>query len=121
MPRRLRGGVSGRALAVLVAGAVAIALGGVADFADFLPGLVQHSVAQRFERRGTEPAAGLLVVGIDEKSFDELNLQWPFPRSRHARAIDLLARDGAKAIVYDVQFTERTRPREDQALAAAVA
>jgi CHASE2 domain-containing sensor protein len=121
VPRRLRKGVSGRALAVLVAGAVAIALGGVAEFADFLPGLEQHSIAQRFERRGAHPAPDLLVVGIDEKSFDELNLQWPFPRSRHAQAIDRLARDGAKAIVYDVQFTEPTRPREDHALAAAVA
>ena len=120
MPRRLRKSVSGRALAVLVAGVVAIALGGVTEFADFLPGLEQHSIAQRFERRGAQPAPDLLVVGIDEKSFDELNLQWPFPRSRHAQAIDRLTRDGAKAIVYDVQFTEQTTPREDNALIEAV-
>ena len=47
-------------------------------------------------------------------------LQWPFPRSRHGQAIDRLRRDGASAIVYDVQFTEQTTPREDNALIDAV-
>ena len=60
-------------------------------------------------------------MAIDERTFDDLRLQWPFPRSRHAQAIDRLSRDGARAIVYDVQFTERTRRREDLALADAVA
>jgi CHASE2 domain-containing sensor protein len=106
---------------VLVAGLVAVAAGGAAQLAALLPGLEQDSISQRFARRGAEPAPRMLVVAIDEKSFDDLGLQWPFPRSRHALAIDRLARDGASAIVYDVQFTERTRAREDRALADAVA
>jgi CHASE2 domain-containing sensor protein len=110
-----------RAVALLVAALVAIVAGGIAEFAHFLPGLEQDSISQRFAHRGARPAPGLLVVAIDEKSFDDLKLQWPFPRSRHAQAIDRLARDGASAIVYDVQFTEPTRPREDSALGAAVA
>jgi CHASE2 domain-containing sensor protein len=114
-------GVTSRAVALLVAALVAIVAGGIADFAHFLPGLEQDSISQRFAQRGARPAPGLLVVAIDEKSFDDLKLQWPFPRSRHAQAIDRLAGDGARAIVYDVQFTEPTRPREDGALAAAVA
>ena len=84
-----------------------------------LPGLEQDSISQRFARRGVQPAPEMLVVAIDEKSFDDLRLQWPFPRSRHAMAIDRLAHDGARSIVYDVQFTERTRAREDRALADA--
>ena len=47
-------------------------------------------------------------------------LQWPFPRSLHARLIDRLREDGAKAIAYDVQFTEPTVPSEDNALIQAV-
>jgi CHASE2 domain-containing sensor protein len=113
--------VSGHAVVVLVAGLVAVAAGGAAQLAALLPGLEQDSISQRFARRGAEPAPRMLVVAIDEKSFDDLGLQWPFPRSRHALAIDRLARDGASAIVYDVQFTERTRAREDRALADAVA
>jgi CHASE2 domain-containing sensor protein len=121
MRRRVGTGVTSRWVALLVAALVAIAAGGIAEFAHFLPGLEQDSISQRFAHRGVRPAPGLLVVAIDEKSFDDLNLQWPFPRSRHAQAIDRLAGDGARAIVYDVQFTEPTRPREDRALAAAVA
>jgi CHASE2 domain-containing sensor protein len=121
MRRRVGTGVTARALAFLVAAVVAMVAGGVAEFAHFLPGLEQDSVSQRFAQRGPQRTPDLLVVAIDEKSFDDLKLQWPFPRSRHAQAIDRLARDGARAIVYDVQFTERTRAREDEALAAAVA
>ena len=48
-------------------------------------------------------------------------MRWPFPRSLHAKAIDRLRGAGARAIVYDVQFTEQTKPREDLALYDAVA
>jgi CHASE2 domain-containing sensor protein len=121
MRRRLGTGVPARVVAVFVAAVVAMVAGGIAELAHFLPGLEQDSIGQRFDQRGTRSAPDLLVVAIDEKSFDDLKLQWPFPRSRHAQAIDRLARDGARAIVYDVQFTERTREREDRALAEAVA
>ena len=53
-------------------------------------------------------------------TFSDLGLQWPFPRSRHARAIDRLREADAREIVYDVQFTEPTREREDRALFEAV-
>jgi CHASE2 domain-containing sensor protein len=113
--------VPSHALVVLVAGLVAVAAGGAAQLAALLPGLEQDSISQRFVRRGPQPAPQMLVVAIDEKSFDDLKLQWPFPRSRHALAIDRLAQDGARAIVYDVQFTERTRAHEDRALTESVA
>ena len=117
----MRKRVPSHALVVLVAGLVAVAAGGAAQLTALLPGLEQDSISQRFVRRGPQPAPQMLVVAIDEKSFDDLKLQWPFPRSRHALAIDRLAQDGARAIVYDVQFTERTRAREDRALAESVA
>jgi CHASE2 domain-containing sensor protein len=61
------------------------------------------------------------VVAIDDVSFSDLGRSWPFPRSLHARAIDRLRAAGARMIVYDVQFTEPTRPGEDRALYDAVA
>jgi CHASE2 domain-containing sensor protein len=109
-----------RILGAVVAAVVALGAGGAAEFARLLPGLEQDSVSTRFERRGAQPAPGLLVVAIDDKTFDQLGLQWPFPRHWHAAAIDALRRDGAEAIVYDVQFTEQTTPREDNALIDAV-
>ena len=75
----------------------------------------------RFEVRGSEGAPSeVVVVAIDDVTFDELDLQWPFLRSLHGRAIDRLRRDGAKVIAYDIQFTEQTKPREDNALIEAV-
>ena len=120
MPARSPKAVSGRVVLAVVIALVAVGAIGSAEFARLLPGLEQDAVNQRFERRGAMAAPGLLVVAIDDKTFDDLRLQWPFPRSRHAQAIDRLHSDGASAIVYDVQFTEQTTPREDNALIAAV-
>jgi HD-GYP domain-containing protein (c-di-GMP phosphodiesterase class II)/CHASE2 domain-containing sensor protein len=117
---RISGRRRSRAVAVIVAGVVAAAAAGAADLIGLLPGLEQESIVQRFERRDARPAPNLLVVGIDDKTFSDLDLQWPFPRHWHARAIDRLRRAGARVIVYDVQFTEETTIREDNALITAV-
>jgi CHASE2 domain-containing sensor protein len=109
-----------RALAVVAAGLLAAGGAAAADRAGLLPGLEQDSVVKRFERRGAQPAPGLLVVAIDDKTFSDTGLQWPFKRHVHGQAIDRLRREGARAIVYDVQFTEPTTPREDGALAGAI-
>jgi adenylate cyclase len=67
------------------------------------------SVDARFSIRGTQrPPTDLVVVKIDDVTFDDLDLQWPFPRSLHAKVIDRLNRDGAKVIAYDVQMSEPT-------------
>jgi adenylate cyclase len=88
---------------------------------DALKGLDLRSVDTRFSVRGTqEQPKDLAVVAIDTKTFNKLKVQWPFPRSMHARVLDNLRKDGAKAIAFDVQFTEQTTPREDGALIDAV-
>src|ERR687895_518822 len=56
------------------------------------------------------------VVAIDDVTFSDLDLQWPFPRSRFGKVVTRLHAAGAKEIVLDVQFTEETTPREDFAL-----
>jgi CHASE2 domain-containing sensor protein len=116
----MSGRTRSRAAAVIVAGIVAAGAAGGADLVRLLPGLEQGSVVQRFERRGTRPAPNLLVVAVDDKTFADLERHWPFPRRYHARAIDRLRRAGARVIVYDVQFTEPTTVRDDNALITAV-
>jgi adenylate cyclase len=109
------------ALGFLVVGAVAAALGIVSYTTDLFRPLEQGSVDRRFSIRGTqERPDDLVVVQIDDVTFDELGVQWPFPRSLHARLIDRLDRAGAAAIAYDVQFTEPTTPRQDNALIRSV-
>jgi response regulator RpfG family c-di-GMP phosphodiesterase len=107
-------------LGLLVAVVIGAAAGLVLAHSDVLPQLEQDTVSLRFAERGPQPAGDIAVVAIDDKTFDVLALQWPFARSVHAKAIDALRRAGARRIVYDVQFTEPTVAREDNALIGAV-
>jgi HD-GYP domain-containing protein (c-di-GMP phosphodiesterase class II) len=116
------GPVSGRRrLAAL--GAVALAAFGVALAAresGALEPLEREGLKARFDVRGSEPVKGLLVVGIDAKTFAERQVQWPFRRSLHGRVVRRLHAAGAREIVYDIQFTEPTRQRDDLALFNAI-
>jgi adenylate cyclase len=91
------------------------------------------TVDARFSIRGTEkPPANLVTVLIDTETFSDLKLRkqtklyarWPFRRSFHARVLDRLREDGAKAIVYDVEFSEQSAGEQgavdDNALATAI-
>jgi putative nucleotidyltransferase with HDIG domain len=107
-------------VAVLVAGVVAAAVGVVGQLAHLLPGVQSDTVALRFQAAGSTTPKDVVVVGIDDVTFSDLGIQWPFPRRLHARAIDRLRAAGARTIVYDVQFTEPSNERDDSALFDAV-
>ena len=104
-------------------GAVALlacAAGLAARESGALAPLEREALKARFDVRGPEPVKGLLVVGIDAKTFDDLQTRWPFTRSLHGRVVRRLHAAGARTIVYDVQFTEQTKLREDLALYNAI-
>jgi adenylate cyclase len=63
----------------------------------------------------------ITIVGIDEASFQDIGMRWPWPRSLHARLIDQLTRSGALVIALDVMLPESSDPAEDRALAEAIA
>ncbi|MDQ8044271.1 MAG: adenylate/guanylate cyclase domain-containing protein [Solirubrobacteraceae bacterium] len=102
--------------------AVTVAAAAVAAQATrLLDPLELSSVDARFGVRGTQaPPSDIVVVAIDSTSLTALDERWPIERSLHAQLIDRLARDGAKVIAYDVQFTEQTDRHEDAALVDAV-
>jgi adenylate cyclase len=111
----------GRAMVVV---ALVAAVAGVAFYvAGLLSTLEAQSVDARFAVRGTEATPDeIVVVGVDDTTFDELpNTRWPFPRSLEGQVIETLTKDGAKAIAIDIQFTEQTTPKQDDALIEAVA
>jgi response regulator RpfG family c-di-GMP phosphodiesterase len=107
-------------MAILVATLAALALALVAQDAHLLEGVEDETVAMRFQARGAQVEDKVAVVAIDDVTFSDLERQWPFPRSVHARAIDALRKASAGRIVYDVQFTEPTSEREDLALFRAI-
>lgn len=71
----------------------------------------------------TSPGKSVLpitIVGIDEASFATMGIQWPWPRSLHARLIERLSKGGAAVIAFDLLFSEKSKPEEDQKFAQAI-
>jgi len=68
-----------------------------------------------------QPAEDVLILAIDELSLREFG-RWPWPRTIHARLINKLRQGGARAVGYDVIFSEPSRenPEDDLVLARAV-
>ncbi|HWI82507.1 adenylate/guanylate cyclase domain-containing protein [Ramlibacter sp.] len=63
----------------------------------------------------------ITILAVDEPSFQELQQQWPFPRSLHAQLLRRLAADGAAAVGFDIVFADPGAPGEDAAFADAIA
>ncbi len=98
-------------IAVGCAALIAVGGGVTLNQTHALDALELKLIDARFAVRGArEPDKAIVIVGIDSQTFSQLQLQWPFHRDIHARLIERLKRDRARAIVYDVQFTEPSTP-----------
>ena len=89
------------------------------------------SLAQRLEwalydrmmttaTRDPQPPADIVIVAIDEPSFSEMGMPWPWPRRVHAALVDALVRGGARTIALDLVFDQPSTAEDDVALAEAV-
>src|SRR5262249_23075338 len=79
-----------------------------------------YDIALKRDTAGQPPAPGIVVVAIDEPSFTEIGMPWPWPRSLHARLVDRLAAAGAKTIAFDIVFdVPAQNPPDDEAFAEA--
>lgn len=67
-------------------------------------------------------ATDIIIVGIDEPSFNELQMQWPWPRAKHAELIERLSAAGARTIAFDILFSDPSQygPEDDQRLVTAI-
>jgi adenylate cyclase len=81
-----------------------------------------------FFRHVPLPAASpdVVVVTVDQPDLDFFKNQgvtWPWPRQLYAPLIDYCHRAGAKAVIFDILFTEASSygPDDDQRLARATA
>ena len=59
-----------------------------------------------FRLRGAQaPTTPIVIVAVDDNTFENTGLQWPWPRTYFAQMVDRLAAGGAKVIAFDVFFT----------------
>jgi adenylate cyclase len=82
------------------------------------------TVNARFAVRGThEPPVPLAIVGVNDVTFGDYNTRpQDFRRLWYAQTLDRLREDGARAVLYDFQFSEPSlRPDDDWALVNAAA
>ncbi|WP_148864053.1 EAL domain-containing protein [Marinobacter fonticola] len=103
-------------LATLVAGGVFFALwaSGSLHRADLVlrDNLVQWTLIQRVQ-------TNLTLVEIDAESLRAVG-QWPWPRSIYTEAIRQMDDAGVQSLVLDIDFSARSTPDNDRALATAL-
>jgi adenylate cyclase len=94
--------------------AIGLTVGGLAVLAygvHLFERLELSTVDARFAVRGKPPPpTDIVVVGVDDVTFSDTGLRWPFPRDVQAKVINHLTAAGAKVIAEDIQYTERTTP-----------
>lgn len=83
---------------------------------------------QLFERATADIGASLLqhevesdivIVALDPDSLAQLR-QWPWPRRWHAQVLDTLRKAGAEKVFYDIDFSAKSTPEDDDALKMAL-
>ncbi len=86
--------------------------------------LINESYELLLVLRGEVAAQEAVIVYLDEVSYDKLKqpLNAPWDRSLHARLIERLTAAGARAIVFDIVFTDPNlaNPSADEELAKAI-
>ena len=103
---------------------LAAALADAFDLSGFLENNELKALDAQFTLRGRQaPQAPIVIVTIDEDSFAELDLTWPWPRALHAKFLDIVRRGKPAVVALDILFIEPSArgPADDRALAKAIA
>jgi len=96
---------------ILIALSVAV-LVNAGFFLGLFDGLELKSFDLRAKFNSKKPSKDVAIILIDEASLRGMNPivgRWPWPRSVHADVVDFLAMSGAKAVMFDILFTENER------------
>jgi adenylate cyclase len=72
--------------------------------------------------RGVQkPSDDIVIVAIDDFSFDWTGYQWPWPHSYYAGIVDQIDKGGGKVVGVDIYLFEQDKdPKNDQAFADAL-
>lgn len=77
----------------------------------------------RFSWRGSRlDTSQVVIVAIDDDSWDSLPHKWPWPRTYYAKLVKNLTRAGARVIAFDLEFDKPSpvNPEQDTVFAAAI-
>lgn len=100
--------------------AITCAIGFVAAVTGFGRPLETTLESVRQSTLSHDASGNVVIVAIDGRSMQEV-AAWPWPRSVHARMVDLLHDAGAAKIAFDISFaTPAADPRQDLLFAAAL-
>ena len=106
---------------LFVAAAIGVAFCLIAHFG-LLHGIQLQTGDSLFKAANLNPQTGpekdIVIVGIDDRSLEQLGNFSSWPRSYHAQLVDVLAEAGARVIVFDVLFSEPAP--DDEELAASI-
>ncbi len=105
-------------IALATAAAVLVVLVQLGDMAA-VRGLETGSLDLRFRLRGPKPPGrDIAIIQVDDRSLAALG-RWPLSRRIFARGLRALAESGAKAVVFDMLFTEPEQPLPEDLRQAA--
>ena len=85
---------------------------------------IEYSMRDMLMRlRGTQtPSADIVIVAIDDFSFNWTGYQWPWPRSYYAGIVDQINKGGGKVVGLDVfLFAPDKEPGNDELFAQSLA
>ena len=100
-------------LVVLLAYALTVAMGVLlAPFRGNLENLVFDQY-QRWSPRPYDAEQPVRIVDIDDESIRRVG-RWPWPRQTMATLVEALAKANVAAVGFDVLFSEKDLPREDE-------
>ena len=106
-------------------GLLVAVIGVVASFLDLAHDLEENTgLGLLFKLRGVKPAPPqVVIISIDRESSERLSVpdnpdRWP--RSLHARLVEILAKEGASVIIFDLYFVDPRSASEDDLLAEAI-
>jgi adenylate cyclase len=114
-----------RVLLIVVTAIVLMALEFVSNFPNIstpLEGLELGARDTLMRLRGVRPTSGnIVIVAIDDDSFNYTGMQWPWPRSYLAQIVGEINKGGARVVGVDILLTEAGKdPGGDAALAQAL-
>jgi len=81
--------------------------------------LDNHAMDLRFRMTRRPAGDRPTVVAIDSRSLATLDV-WPWPRGYHATVLENLLAAGARQVAFDLDFSSRSSPEEDEQLRAAL-